>query len=214
VTSPSLIQGSSDWLQARCGRVTASRVADLMARTKSGWGASRANYMAELVCERLTGNPTECYVNAAMLHGTQQEPYARAAYAEHQGVEVHEVGFIEHPEIAMSGCSPDGFVGDDGLIEIKAPQSATHIETLLTSSIPEKYRLQMQFQMAVCGRAWCDFASFDPRLPEPMRLFVQRVHRDVSLILDLETEVAAFLREIDEKVAALTAKYQQQERAA
>lgn len=202
-----MIQGSQEWLQLRAGRVTASRVADVIARTKSGYGASRANYMAELIAERLTGIPAPSFTNAAMQHGVEQEPHARRAYAELMGVEVVEVPFVEHPEIAMFGCSPDGLVGDDGLVEIKAPNTATHLETLLTETVPGKYVTQMQVQMAVCGRAWCDFASFDPRLPPSMQLFVKRVQRDASLILDLETEVSAFLAEIDAKVAALTERY-------
>jgi len=208
-----MIQGSDEWLRARAGSLGASQVHEALAKTKSGWGAGRANLMAALICERLTGNPTECYVNAAMLHGTQQEPFARAAYAERHGVDVFEVGLIHHPEIAGTHASPDGLVGDDGLVELKCPQSATHLETLLSGNFPSKYHTQVQWQLACTGRAWADLVSFDPRLPEPMRLFVQRVPRDVSVILDLETEVAAFLREIDEKVARLTDKYQQKDAA-
>ncbi len=202
-----MIQGSQEWLQLRAGRVTASRVADVVARTKSGYGASRANYMAELIAERLTGIPAPSFTNAAMQHGVEQEPHARRAYAELMGVEVVEVPFVEHPEIPMFGCSPDGLVGDDGLVEIKAPNTATHLDTLLSETVPSKYVIQMQVQMACTGRAWCDFASFDPRLPANMALFVRRIERDVSLILELESEVAAFLAEIDAKVAALTERY-------
>ncbi len=202
-----MIQGSQEWLQLRAGRVTASRVADVVARTKSGYGASRANYMAELIAERLTGIPAPSFTNAAMQHGVEREPHARRAYAELMGVEVVEVPFVEHPEIPMFGCSPDGLVGDDGLVEIKAPNTATHLETLLTETVPGKYVTQMQVQMACTGRAWCDFASFDPRLPANMALFVRRIDRDVSLILELESEVAAFLAEIDAKVEALTERY-------
>ena len=202
-----IVQGSLEWLQLRAGRVTASRVADVMARTKSGWGASRANYMAELIAERLTGVPSPSFTNAAMQHGVEQEPHARRAYAELMGVDVVEVAFVEHPEIAMFGCSPDGLVGEDGLVEIKAPNTATHLDTLLTETVPGKYITQMQVQMACTGREWCDFVSFDPRLPESMALFVKRVHRDVSHILELETEVAAFIAEIDDKVARLTERY-------
>ena len=142
-----------------------------------------------------------------MQHGVEQEPHARRAYAELMGVEVVEVPFVEHPEIPMFGCSPDGLVGDDGLVEIKAPNTATHLDTLLSETVPSKYVIQMQVQMAVCGRDWCDFASFDPRLPANMALFVRRIDRDVSLILELESEVSAFLAEIDAKVAALTERY-------
>lgn len=206
--SGELIQGSEAWLAARLGKVTASRMADLMARTKSGWSASRANYLAELLCERLTGAPAERFVNAAMAHGTAQEPFARQAYTNHTGADVYEVGFIDHPEIAMSGASPDGFVGDDGMVEIKCPNTATHLDTLLgAGGIAEKYVLQIQWQMSCTGRAWCDFVSYDPRCPEHLRLFVQRVHRDTGLILQLESEVSAFLAELDAKIEALNTRF-------
>lgn len=209
-----IIQGSPEWLALRCGKVTASRVADLMAKTKTGWGASRTNYMAELIAERLTGCTAPSFTNAAMQWGTDTEPHARQAYAERLDCEVLEVGFVDHPEIAMSGASPDGFVGEDGLIEIKCPNTATHLDTLLSGEVPAKYLCQMQWQIACTGRYWCDFASFDPRMPENMRLFVARVPRDVSRILELETEVTAFLRELDGKVAALRARYDSQREAA
>ena len=202
-----MIQGSPEWLQVRLGKVTASRVADLTARTKTGWGASRANYAAELIAERLTGCTAPSFTNAAMQHGTLCEPLARQAYQDRHGVLVTEIAFVEHPEIAMSGASPDGLVGDDGLIEIKCPNTATHLDTLLGEPIPAKYVTQMMWQLACTGRQWCDFASFDPRLPENMQLHVQRVHRDVSMILDLEQQVTEFLAEIDAKVSALQAKF-------
>jgi putative phage-type endonuclease len=202
-----IIQGSAAWFAARCGRVTASRVADVVAKTKTGWGASRANYAAELIAERLTGVTAPGFSNSAMLWGTDQEPVARAAYEARTGVTVDLVGFVDHPEIAMSGASPDGLIGDDGLLEIKCPNTATHLDTLLSETVPGKYVTQMQWQLACTGRAYCDFASFDPRLPPNMALFVRRIERDVSLILELESEVAAFLAEIDAKVAALTERY-------
>lgn len=202
-----MIQGSTEWFAARCGKVTASRVADVIAKTKTGWGAGRANYAAELICERLTNCPAASFTNAAMQWGTDTEPQARSAYARHKGVDVFEVGFVDHPEIALSGASPDGYVLDDGLLEIKCPNTATHLETLLSETVPGKYITQMQWQMACAGKDWCDFASFDPRLPEHLQLFVTRVPRDVSLILDLETEVAAFITEIDAKVLLLTERY-------
>jgi len=202
-----IVQGSEAWFAARCGRVTASRVADVVARTKTGWGASRANYAGELIAERLTGCTAPSFTNAAMQHGVDQEPVARAAYEARTGVTVDLVGFVDHPEIAMSGASPDGLIGDDGLIEIKCPNTATHLDTLLSETVPGKYVTQMQWQLASTGRAWCDFVSFDPRLPPNMALFVCRIERDVSLILELESEVAAFLAEIDAKVEALTERY-------
>lgn len=206
-------QGGAEWIAARLGQVTASRVADVVARTKTGYGASRANYMAQLIAERLTGVAGESYTNAAMQWGTDTEPQARIAYEFYQSADVAQVGYVPHPNIAQSGASPDGLVGDDGLVEIKAPNTATHIDTLLSGAVPEKYVTQMLWQMACTGRRWCDFASFDPRLPESMRLFVRRVPRDDARIAELETEVRTFLAELDAKVAALRAKYELSEAA-
>lgn len=202
-----IAQGSAEWFAQRAGKVTASRVADVIAKTKTGWGASRANYAAQLVAERLTGNVEPTFTNAAMQWGTDKEPEAREAYEFHAGVFVDQVGMIDHPKIAMTGASPDGLVGDDGLVEIKCPNTATHIETLLSGKVPAKYVTQMAWQMACTGRAWCDFVSFDPRMPEHMRLFVQRVDRDDTLIETLEAEVSAFLTEVSETVASLTRAY-------
>jgi len=200
-------QGSPEWHQARLGKVTASKVADVMAKTKTGPSASRTNYMAQLLCERLTGTPTDCFMNDAMRWGTEKEPEARLAYSFHHDADVTEIAFVDHPTIAMAGASPDGLIGNDGLLEIKCPNTATHLDTLLSETVPAKYVTQMMWQMACTGRAWCDFVSFDPRLPAEMSLFIRRVPRDVSMILDLEGDVAAFLREIDGKVEALTARY-------
>jgi putative phage-type endonuclease len=207
-------QGSAEWLQERCGKVTASRIADLMARTKSGWSASRANYASQLICERLTGCVQPSFTNAAMIHGTETEPEARRAYEFFVDRDVQQVGFVPHPMIEMAGASPDGLVGEDGLLELKCPNTATHIETLLLGQIPDKYVKQMQFQMACTGRQWCDFASFDPRLPENMRLFVKRVERDAAAIAEIEAEVASFLAEVDSTVAQLRARYEQELEAA
>jgi len=200
-------QGTSEWKLARCGKVTASRVADVIAKTKSGYGASRANYMAELICERLTGMPTEGYTSAAMQHGIDTEPMARSAYESAVGALVVEAGFVPHRVIHMSGASPDGLVDDDGLIEIKCPQTATHIDTLLSDAVPSKYIIQMQWQMACTGRKWCDFLSYDPRLSENMRLFVKRVPRDDAFIAELEREVMSFLSELEDKLRKLKDKY-------
>ena len=208
-----LVQGSPEWLAARCGRVTASRIADLTAKTKTGYGASRANYLAELLVERLTGQPVEKYINSAMMHGTTTEPEAREVYAFWNDVEVQEVGFVPHPGIAMTGASPDGLIGDDGLLEIKCPQPATHLDTLLGQAVPEKYIKQIQWQLACTGRHWCDFASYQPSMPEHMRLFVQRVNRDDKLIEELEAEVIKFLAELDNKLASLNAIYSRKEAA-
>lgn len=200
-------QGSAEWKALRIGKATASRIADVVAKTKTGWGASRANYAAELIAERLTGNAAESYSNAAMQWGIEKEPEALAAYEFLTNAEIERVAFVDHPTIGMSGASPDGLVGAIGLIEVKCPNTATHLDTLLGDTVPAKYITQMQWQMACTGRQWCDFASFDPRLPEEMRLFVRRVPRDATLIASLEKDVAAFLAELDEKVVALRARY-------
>ena len=196
-------QGSDQWFAARIGKVTASRVADVLAKTKSGYSTSRDNYMAQLVCERLTGQREDFFTSAAMQHGTDTEPLARAAYESLKDVLVDEVGFVPHPSIIMAGASPDGLVGDNGLLEIKCPNTATHIDTLLTQTVPNKYNTQMQFQMACTDREWCDFVSFDNRLPEELQLFVKRVPRDNMYIKLMEDEIVKFLNELDIKIAQL-----------
>jgi putative phage-type endonuclease len=208
-----VVQGSAEWLALRAGKVTASRVADVIAKTKSGWGASRANYAAELICERLTGQPAPSFSNAAMQWGTEKEPEARAAYEFRCNSDVAQIGFVPHPSIQMSGASPDGLIGDDGLIEIKCPTSATHIDTLLNEAVPQKYATQMAWQMACTGRQWCDFISYDPRLPPSMQMFVRRFHRDDKVIAEYEQMVADFLGELDAKIAVLLATYEQKEAA-
>ena len=196
-------QGTEEWFTIRIGKVTASRVADVIAKTKTGYSATRDNYMAQLVCERLTGQKGESFSNAAMQHGTDTEPLARAAYEALRDVLVDEVGFVPHPTIEMAGASPDGLVGDDGLLEIKCPNTATHIETLLSQSVPGKYNTQMQFQMACTGRQWCDFVSFDNRLPTELQLFVKRVPRDNVFIRLIEAEIIQFIAELDDKINKL-----------
>lgn len=208
-----IIQGSDEWKALRLGKVTASRVADVVARTKTGYGASRANYMAQLIAERLTGTVAEAYTNAAMIHGTETEPEARAAFEFYQGVTVEQVAFVPHPKIDQAGASPDGLIGEDGLVEIKCPNTATHLETLLGQAVPSKYETQMQFQMACTGRKWCDFVSYDPRMPENMRLFIKRVARDDRRIAELESEIAAFLLEMAVKLSELNSLYGEKEAA-
>ena len=198
-----IVQGTPEWFEQRLGKVTASRVADVIAKTKTGYSASRDNYAAQLICERLTNLPTESYTNAAMQWGTETEPKARQAYESHTFTSVVEVAMIQHPTIEMAGASPDGTIGDDGLIEIKCPNTSTHIDTLLSQKVPSKYVTQMQWQMACTGRKWCDFVSFDPRMPDNLQLFIKRVDRDDELIKELETEVIKFLAEVDEKVEKL-----------
>ena len=196
-------QRTDEWFAARIGKVTASRVADVIAKTKTGYSATRDNYMAQLVCERLTGQKGESFTNAAMQHGTETEPLARLSYEVAQNVLVDEVGFVPHPSIEMAGASPDGLVNDDGLLEIKCPNTATHIETLLSQTVPGKYNTQMQFQMACTGRKWCDFVSFDNRLPHELQLFVKRVPRDDAFIKQIEAEIVQFLAELDDKINKL-----------
>jgi putative phage-type endonuclease len=201
--SHEITQRSPAWFQARLGKVTASRVADVIAKTRTGYSASRENYMAQLVVERLTNAVAESYTNAAMQWGTDQEPFARAAYEVAKGVMVEEIGFVSHPTIQWAGASPDGLVGSEGLLELKAPQSATHIDTLLSQTVPGKYITQMQFQMACTGRQWCDFVSFDPRMPQKAQLFVKRVERDNEFIANIENEIIKFLDEVSAKVEQL-----------
>jgi putative phage-type endonuclease len=203
-------QRSAEWYAARLGKVTASRVADVIAKTKSGYSASRANYMAELVCERLTGMQGESFSSAAMVWGTNTEPMARSAYESRMAELVEETGFVLHPTISMAGASPDGLIGDDGLVEIKCPNTATHIDTLLSEGAPSKYMTQMQWQMACTGRKWCDFVSFDPRMPEEMQMFVIRVERNDDVIIELEREVEKFLVELEYKITQLTNTYKKE----
>jgi putative phage-type endonuclease len=196
-------QRSPEWRAARLGKVTSSRIADVVARTRTGYSTSRANYAAELVCERLTQKAAEGFVSAAMVWGLQKEPEARRLYEFERDVEVRTIGFIDHPRIGMSGASPDGLVGDDGLVETKCPITAKHIESVLGRTIPVKYLAQMQWQMAATGRAWCDFVSYDPRLPAELRLFVRRIARNETIIAELEREVRGFLAEVDALVVKL-----------
>lgn len=205
MTALEIVQGTDDWFAARLGKVTASRIADVMAKTKSGYGAGRKNYLAQLVAERLTGTVADSYTNAAMQWGIDTEPQARAAYELLTDQAVQEVGFADHPAIAMCGASPDGLVGETGLVEIKCPNTATHIDTLLAQNVERKYALQMQFQMACTERDWCDFVSFDPRMPGNLQLLVKRVERDAELVAEIETEVQTFLADLDETVGRLAA---------
>jgi putative phage-type endonuclease len=207
-------QGTPEWHAARCGRVTASRVADVIAKIKTGWGASRYNYAAELVAEVLTGTVNmDGYVSPAMKRGTETENEARTIYSLMRDVEPQRVGFVIHPSIEMAGCSPDSLIGYDGMLEIKCPNTATHIDTLLGGSIDGRYVKQMQWQMACCERQWCDFISFDNRLPGDMQLHVRRVERDPAFIADLEREVRVFLGEVAKTVSDLRQRYQLSEAA-
>lgn len=197
------LQRTEEWIKARLGKATASRIHEAVARTRNGWGASRANYMADLLLERLTGRPAPVYRSQAMERGTAFEADARIAYELEKNVQVVPVGFVDHPRIKMSGASPDGLVGDDGLVEIKCPNTATHIATLLGASIDGDYIKQMNWQMACTGRQWCDWVSYDPRLPLALQLEVRRVQRDVMLITTLQNDIAEFLDELEEALHSL-----------
>lgn len=187
-------QGTPEWHKQRLGKVTASRIADVMMKTTT---AGYQNYQAQLVCERLTGQPTESFVSAAMQHGTETEAQARATYSLLTGLDVQEVGFVPHPKLAMSGASPDGLVGEAGLVEIKCPQPAAHIRTLTGSKVDRKYVLQMQWQMVCTDRSWCDFVSFSPDLPPELQLFVKRFERDAEACDEITIAVTNFLASVD-----------------
>jgi putative phage-type endonuclease len=198
-------QGTPEWHELRRGKVTASRVADILARTKTGPSASRQNYLIELALQRTTKTIEESYTNAAMEWGTNTEPQARVAYEVKTGNFVDQVPFIDHPTIKGFGCSPDGLVGE-GLVEIKCPNSSTHWEYFKTKEPPKKYFVQMQAQMAVTGAKWCDFVSFDPRMLERSQLLIVNVPRDDDFILLMEAEIKQFLNEIDAEVKLMENK--------
>lgn len=202
------LQRTDEWFAARLGKVTASRIADLRKKTQKGWAASRAAYMADLIAERLSGEHIPGGTGAARRWGQEIEPEAKRAYEFYRDAEIEEVGFLPHPTIADAGASPDGLVGENGLVEFKCPTVITHLETLETDAIAPEYIQQMQWQMACTGRQWCDFASYDPRYPESMKLYVQRVKRDDELIAEIETDVVAFLGELATRVNSLRSKYE------
>ena len=199
-------QRTTEWMAARLGKVTASRVADVLAKTKSGYSASRQNYMAQLICERLTGKQAEAFINTAMQRGTELEPIARSEYEIRNDVMVFETGLVIHPELSDFGASPDGLVGDVGLIEIKCPNTWTHIETIKTGEPKREYIIQMQSQMACTGRKWCDFVSFDDRLPDNLAYFETRIHRDDKFIGEMLAEISIFLSELESTIQQITMK--------
>ena len=197
-------QGSAEWLASRAGKVTASRVADVMAKIKTGEAAARRDYKAQIVAEILTGMPqADSYINAEMQFGIDTEPLARAAYEAETGAIVEQVGLVQHPTIDRAAASPDGLVEASGLVEIKCPKVATHLTYLLDGVAPAKYQPQMLWQMACCEREWCDFASFRPDLPPELQLFVVRFPRDNKRIQEMEAEVVVFLSEVDELLTKL-----------
>jgi len=197
-------QGTPAWFASRCGKVTASRIEAVMAKGKNGApSVTRANYEAQLIAERLTGNVEESFQSREMLRGKEVEPEARSNYAFMFNAELSPVGFVDHPRIAMSGASPDSFVGDDGLLELKCPNTATHLDTLLGKSIDGGYMKQMQWQMACTGRRWVDFCSYDNRLPAHLQLCRRRIARDDAFIAEMEDAVIAFIRGIELKIEEL-----------
>ena len=196
-------QRTPEWIEARIGKVTASRICDVLAEVKKGEAATRRNYRAEIVVETLTGLPADNYVSKEMQWGIDTEPLARAAYELANDVMVTTVGFANHPTIARFGASPDGLVGEDGLVEIKCPNTATHLDYLLAGEVPADYQPQMLVAMACTGRDWCDFVSFDPRMPAHLQLFVRRFQRENFRIAEIEAKVEKFLAEVDEMILRL-----------
>lgn len=199
-------QCSPEWFQMRLGKITASKISDVMAKLKGGGEAAGVkNYRAALVVERLTGEREETFCNGAMQRGTELEPMARECYEYLKGVSVEQVAFVDHPTVPMSGASPDGTINDDGLLEIKCPNTATHIEYLLGGRPPAQYIPQMMWQLACTGRLYCDFVSYDPRLPEDLQMFVSRLDRDDVYIANMENEVIAFNASVEKMIADLKA---------
>lgn len=196
-------QGSPEWKAARLGHVTASNMADVMAKGKSGEAVTRYKYKVRIVAERLTGTPPESYSNAAMEWGIEQEQFACIAYEEKQNVLVDKTGFWLHPEIKWLGVSPDRLVGDNGLVEVKCPNTTTHLDYIFAGKIPAEYMKQIQCQLWVTGREWCDFISFDPRLPQRNQLFIIRANRDEELIKEMEAETLKFLDEVESLIIKL-----------
>jgi putative phage-type endonuclease len=202
-------QRTEEWFQQRLGKVTASRISDVIAKTKTGVSTSRQNYLIQIVSERLTGKKGDSFVNQAMLDGIERESAARELYERTRGVSVTEVGFFDHPVIKNSGASPDGAVNAEedgkyaGLIEVKSPIETTHTNTLMSKSVPSKYIPQMQWQLACTGAKWVDFVSYNPNFPEELQLFVARVDRNDDMINELETEVIKFLDEVEQTIIKL-----------
>ncbi len=197
------MQGDENWFQNRMGKATASRFKDIMATLKSGGiSASRRNYAAQLVVERMTETVAESYKNTAMQWGTDNEDEARIRYEEKTSTLVEQVDFINHPTL-KAGASPDGLVDDLGGCEIKCPyQTAVHIETLRKGA-PKEHMAQIQGSMWIAEREWWDFVSFDPRMPEGLDLYVKRIYRDEKYIENLNLEVSEFLLEVEATINEL-----------
>lgn len=198
-------QGTLEWRMLRLGKISGSRISDVMAKGRDGKpSVTRENYMYELATERLTNIPTESYTSPAMSWGTENEDMARTSYEVHKGVFVSELPWIAHPFVANAGCSPDGLVDDSvGLVEIKCPNTKTHIEYILKGEPPKAYLNQMMWQMACTGRSYVDFVSYDPRLPVDLELFVARLERDEEYIQLITDEVIKFDNEVTQLVNKL-----------
>lgn len=204
LSATEIVQGTEEWYAIRGGKLTASRLSGALAKTKSGWGASRANLAATLIVERLTGSSESGHTSTAMQWGIDTEPLARSAYEFSEDVAVDQIGFIDHPTISMAGCSPDGLINDDGMLEVKCPNTSTHIHTLLhPEKVDKKYMVQVQWQMACAGRLWCDLVSFDPRLPLCFQMHVIRIERDQLQIEQLQDDAKVFLAEVADLEARL-----------
>ncbi len=200
-------QQSEQWFKDRLGKVTASRLNDVVSRLKNGDESSaRANYKSQLICERLTGQIKDQFSTQDMRWGAECEAFARSSYEVEKGTIIEQIGFVPHPSIEMCGASPDGIVCD-GTIEIKCLTTKNHIDVLLTQKVPDEFINQIQWQMACTNKNWCDFVAFDPRLPEPLQMFIQRIERDNDKIKQLEEETIIFLCEIDEKINKLKNMY-------
>lgn len=200
-------QGTAEWLDVRRGKITASRICDVMDKLKKGGeGAARRGYRTELIAERLSGLTEEHYTSNEMMHGTEFEPFARAAYEIGTGADVDQVGFVLHDRMDFAGASPDGIVGPDGAIEIKCPKTTTHIKWVLAGGVPEEHQDQCLWVMACTGAKWIDFISFDPRLPEGLRIFMVRMPRDEERIARIEAEVEKFDAEVNASVSELSGR--------
>jgi putative phage-type endonuclease len=197
-----------EWRQLRCAWLGASSIVDIMAKGKNGApSASRANVMARLITERLSGKPTETFQSKDMSRGLELEDEAANAYAFMNNAELTKPSFIRHPTIEFAGATPDRFVGDEGLLEMKCFNMANHIETLLTEKIERAYLLQMQWQMAVTRRPWCDFMAYSPDFPPSMRIFQKRIPRDERTIAEITVEVREFIGELNDKTILLEKKF-------
>lgn len=197
-------QRTEEWFTERLGKVTASRISDVLAKIKTGEASARREYRMELVIDRLTGKRRETYCSASMQWGIDHEEEARLSYAFVTDRDVQLVGFLNHPDIPMAGASPDGLVDVDGIVEIKCPNTATHVEYILGGAIPKEYQDQMLWQMEVAKRKWCDFVSYDPRVPQHLRLFVKRFYFDEERVSNMRDDVIIFLAEVDDIVNRLT----------